>query len=154
MMLSNMIALILSNMTTFDSKQSKLNKKDFQIALGKRIRQLREEKKISQTELGNLCEIERSNMNRIESGNTNPSSYLLYQIAQKLGVEPNELLNFRTLDEFEKQLLIPIFILMVLNKITEISMLLLALHLFIFTNYHYQKNYTFLFLYIIDWGKV
>jgi len=79
-----------------------LNKKDFQIALGKRIRQLREEKKISQTELGNLCEIERSNMNRIESGNTNPSSYLLYQIAQKLGVEPNELLNFRTLDEFEK----------------------------------------------------
>lgn len=79
-----------------------MNKKDFQIALGKRIRQLREEKKISQTELGNLCEIERSNMNRIESGNTNPSSYLLYQIAQKLGVEPNELLNFRTLDEFEK----------------------------------------------------
>jgi len=57
-----------------------LDKKNFQIALGKKIRQLREEKNISQTELGNLCDIERSNMNRIEVGNTNPSSYLLYVI--------------------------------------------------------------------------
>ena len=74
-----------------------LNKKDFQIALGNRIRQLREAKKISQTELGNLCEIDRSNMNRIESGNTNPSSYLLYLIAQKLDIEASELLNFKPL---------------------------------------------------------
>ncbi|MFC4738976.1 helix-turn-helix domain-containing protein [Flavobacterium ponti] len=74
-----------------------LNKKDFQIALGNRIRQLREAKNISQTELGNLCEIDRSNMNRIESGNTNPSSYLLYQIAQKLDIEASELLNFKPL---------------------------------------------------------
>lgn len=75
----------------------KLTKKEFQIALGKRIKQLREEKNISQTELGNLCEIERSNMNRIEAGNTNPSSYLLYLLAEKLGVESSELLNFKTL---------------------------------------------------------
>jgi transcriptional regulator with XRE-family HTH domain len=74
-----------------------LNKKDFQIALGNRIRQLREAKNISQTELGNLCEIDRSNMNRIESGNTNPSSYLLYLIAQKLDIEASELLNFKPL---------------------------------------------------------
>lgn len=74
-----------------------MTKKEFQIALGKRIKQLREEKNISQTELGNLCEIERSNMNRIEAGNTNPSSYLLYLLAEKLGVESSELLNFKTL---------------------------------------------------------
>ncbi len=73
-----------------------MNKKDFQIALGNRIRQLRESKKISQTELGNLCFIDRSNMNRIEKGNTNPSSYLLYQIADKLGVNASELLNFNS----------------------------------------------------------
>ncbi len=72
-----------------------MNKKEFQIALGKRIRQLREEKNISQTELGNMCDIERSNMNRIEVGNTNPSSYLLYQIAEKLNIEASELLNFK-----------------------------------------------------------
>lgn len=77
-------------------KLKKLDKKSFQILLGKRIRQLREEKNISQTELGNLCDIERSNMNRIEAGNTNPSSYLLYQIAEKLGIEASELLNFKS----------------------------------------------------------
>lgn len=79
-----------------------MNKKDFQKALGNRIRQLREEKNISQTELGNLCEIERSNMSRIESGNTNPSSYLLYQIAQKLEVEPFELLVFKSSENAKK----------------------------------------------------
>ena len=80
-------------------KNHKLNKKDFQIALGNRIRQIREAKKISQTELGNLCEIERSNMNRIEAGNTNPTSYLLYVIADKLGVKAAELLNFNSTSE-------------------------------------------------------
>lgn len=73
-----------------------MNKKDFQKALGNKIRQIREAKNISQTELGNLCDIERSNMNRIEAGNTNPSSYLLYQIAEKLEIEASELLNFKT----------------------------------------------------------
>ena len=80
-------------------KNHKLNKKDFQIALGNRIRQIREAKNISQTELGNLCEIERSNMNRIEAGNTNPSSYLLYVIAEKLQVKVSELLNFNSTSE-------------------------------------------------------
>lgn len=74
-----------------------MNKKEFQISLGTRIRQLREEKNISQTDLGNMCDIERSNMNRIKAGNTNPSSYLLYLIAEKLEVEASELLNFKTL---------------------------------------------------------
>lgn len=79
-------------MTAINNQE--LTKEDFQKALGNRIRQLREAKNISQTELGNLCDIERSNMNRIESGNTNPSSFLLYQIAEKLGVKAADLLNF------------------------------------------------------------
>jgi transcriptional regulator with XRE-family HTH domain len=86
-------------MTTFDVNSQKLNKQDFQKALGNRIRQIRESKNISQTELGNLCDIERSNMNRIEAGNTNPSSYLLYVIAEKLEVKASELLNFNSTSE-------------------------------------------------------
>ncbi|MVO08560.1 helix-turn-helix domain-containing protein [Flavobacterium sp. TP390] len=54
---------------------------------------------MSQTELGNLCDIERSNMSRIEAGNTNPSSYLLYLFAQKLEIEASEFLNFKSLDK-------------------------------------------------------
>ena len=70
-----------------------MNKKDFQIALGNRIRQLREEKNISQTELANLCDIERSNMNRIEAGNTNPTAFMLYKVAQNLGITLSEITN-------------------------------------------------------------
>ncbi|AMA49978.1 helix-turn-helix domain-containing protein [Flavobacterium covae] len=72
-----------------------MNKKEFQIALGQRIRELREKKNLSQTELGHRCEIDRSNMNRIEAGNTNPSSYLVYKIAQKIEVDLSELYNFK-----------------------------------------------------------
>ncbi|WP_248722741.1 helix-turn-helix domain-containing protein [Seonamhaeicola sp. ML3] len=71
-----------------------MTKKEFQIFIGKRIKQLREEKKISQVELANLCEFERSNMSRIEMGNTCPSSYTLYKIAQHLEVEVYQLLKF------------------------------------------------------------
>lgn len=69
----------------------RLNKKDFQIALGNKIRQLRESKNMSQTELGNLCDIERSNMNRIEAGNTNPTAYTLYKIALNLKVSLSDI---------------------------------------------------------------
>lgn len=72
-----------------------MNKKEFQKALGQRIKQLREDKNITQTELAYRCEIERSNMNRIEAGNTNPSSFLVYTIAQKLEIELPELYNFK-----------------------------------------------------------
>ncbi|WP_443135200.1 helix-turn-helix domain-containing protein [Flavobacterium sp. KACC 22763] len=60
---------------------------------------MREERNISQTELGLLCNIERTNMNRIEAGNTNPSSYLLYIISEKLQVKASELLNFNLTSE-------------------------------------------------------
>ena len=65
------------------------------ILLGKRIRQLREEKSISQTELGYLCNIERSNMNRIEVGNTCPNVFTLYKIANNLGVSLSTIFEFK-----------------------------------------------------------
>lgn len=82
-------------MTTFGVNSQKLNKKEFQIAVGNRIRQIREAKNISQTELGNLCDIERTNMNRIEAGNTNPTSFTLYVIAQKLEIDLSEIFQFK-----------------------------------------------------------
>lgn len=72
-----------------------VDKKEFQIAIGKRIRQLRENKKISQVELAALCNFEKSNMSRLEAGNTNPTAYTLYIIAQKLEIEVFELLDFK-----------------------------------------------------------
>lgn len=71
----------------------KVEKVEFQIALGKRIRQLREEKNLSQAELAALCNFEKSNMNRIESGKTCPSSFTLYKISIGLDVKLSSITN-------------------------------------------------------------
>ncbi|WP_312900573.1 helix-turn-helix domain-containing protein [Chryseobacterium taichungense] len=70
-----------------------MEKIDFQIALGKRIRQLREEKKMSQAELALLCHFDKPNMNRIETGKTCPSSFTLYKISISLEVKLSEITN-------------------------------------------------------------
>ena len=62
--------------------------------LGKRIKVVRKEKGIKQVDLGYACDLDKSNMNRIEAGNTNPSILLLKKIAVELGVSLNVLLDF------------------------------------------------------------
>jgi len=70
-----------------------VEKLEFQFALGKRIRQLREDKNLSQAELAALCNFEKSNMNRIESGKTCPSSFTLYKISIALEVTLSSITN-------------------------------------------------------------
>ena len=70
-----------------------MEKLEFQVALGKRIRQLREDKNLSQAELAALCNFEKSNMNRIESGKTCPSSFTLYKISSALEVTLSSITN-------------------------------------------------------------
>ncbi|MCH7534912.1 MAG: helix-turn-helix transcriptional regulator [Bacteroidetes bacterium] len=62
--------------------------------LGKRIVAIREGKNITQVELANLCEFDRSNMNRIESGNTNPTTLTIKIICESLDIPIKELFNF------------------------------------------------------------
>ncbi len=69
-------------------------KKQLQIAIGKRIKQLRKEKKISQVKLAHLCGFEKPNMNRLEAGNTNPTLYTLHKVATNLNVSLADLVNF------------------------------------------------------------
>lgn len=54
--------------------------------LGERIRKIRTEKKINQQSLAAMCDFEKSNMNRIEKGNTNPTILTLSKISKALGV--------------------------------------------------------------------
>lgn len=76
-----------------------LNRKTLHQKIGKRIKQLREAKNISQVELANLCSFEKSNMNRLEAGNTNSTVNTLETIAENLEVDIMELLNFKSLSE-------------------------------------------------------
>jgi len=70
-----------------------MDKDDFLKNLGLNIKTIRESKGISQQKLAADCNFEKSNMSRIEAGNTNPTIYTLYKIAQAMDVEIHELLK-------------------------------------------------------------
>ena len=61
--------------------------------LGKRIQVIRKEKKLTQLDLGFMCDMERSNIARIEVGGTNPSILTLKKIAEALEVSLEELIK-------------------------------------------------------------
>ena len=63
--------------------------------LGQRIKVIRKEKGIKQVDLGYACDLDKSNMNRIEAGNTNPSVLLLKKLSEELGVPLYELLHLQ-----------------------------------------------------------
>lgn len=63
------------------------------IKFGKRLKELRERKGLSQHELANLCDIEHSQISRIELGKINTTISTLFLIAETLGVEVSDLVK-------------------------------------------------------------
>ena len=62
---------------------------------GKRVREIREKKGLSQQELAHLCDLEYSQINRIELGKINTSISHIFLIAEKLNVPPPDLIKFK-----------------------------------------------------------
>ena len=61
--------------------------------LGSVIRQLREEKKISQEVLSGLADVNRSYLSKIELGLKNPTITVLYKLANALNVQASDILR-------------------------------------------------------------
>lgn len=55
---------------------------------------MRTERGISQQELAAMCDFEKSNMSRIESGKTNLTLKNMYKISRALGVRLSDLVDF------------------------------------------------------------
>ncbi len=62
----------------------------FKKTLGKHVARLRKEKGLTQAELSALINKDFQSISRIESGKTNPSGYLILQLANALEVEVGE----------------------------------------------------------------
>lgn len=69
------------------------DKKKLQEAIGKKIKLIRESKKIAQQDLAAKCNFEKSNMARLEAGKTNPTIYTLYKIAESLDVTLTDIVD-------------------------------------------------------------
>lgn len=63
--------------------------------IGKNIRRIRVKKGLTQLDLAAECEMEESNIGRIENGNTNPTVRTLLKIAKALGVSLSELVRYK-----------------------------------------------------------
>lgn len=63
------------------------------IRIGKNIKELRCGKGLSQSELAYMCNFEKTNMSRIESGKNNPTIKTLLKIADALEVSLFDILK-------------------------------------------------------------
>lgn len=59
--------------------------------VGSKLKEIRQQKSISQEQLANMCDIEISQISRIERGIINTSIGNIFLLAEKLGIEPKEL---------------------------------------------------------------
>ncbi len=67
-----------------------MNDKEFLIRLGKNIAFQRKKKGLSQTELGFLINVDRTNISALENGRHNPAALTLRKIAEALGCDAVE----------------------------------------------------------------
>jgi len=61
--------------------------------LGEKIISERERKSLSQEKLGEISDVDRTYIARIEEGKVNPSIMILYKIAKALGMKLSQLLK-------------------------------------------------------------
>lgn len=73
----------------------KHKKTEFQIAFGKHIEELRTAQNLSYRQLAQRCDIDFSNLSKIEKGEINIQLSSVLQLAKGLNVVPKELFNFK-----------------------------------------------------------
>ncbi|MEN6619589.1 MAG: helix-turn-helix transcriptional regulator [Rikenellaceae bacterium] len=71
-----------------------MNEFQLYLKVGQKIRKIREDKGISQQELADRCNFEKSNMSRIEAGKTNLTLKTLLTISTVLTVPLKDFLDF------------------------------------------------------------
>lgn len=69
--------------------------------LGKRIKELRKQKKLTQEQLAELIDMEQNTISVIESGRNFPTLVTLEKIAQVLGVELADFFNYEYFEDVE-----------------------------------------------------
>ncbi len=71
-------------------KETNEIQKIFLTQLGKKIKEIRIKKGLSQSELANLSNKERQSYQRVEAGNVNPTVWYLYNLSCALNIDIRE----------------------------------------------------------------
>ncbi len=70
------------------------NDTEIQIKFGDNLRRIREGKGYSLNDLAMRCDIDKSNIGKVENGKFNLQLTKIFELAKGLGVEPKELLDY------------------------------------------------------------
>lgn len=68
--------------------------KEFQVLFGKQVEKFRTEKNLSYRQLAQRCEIDHSNISKIEKGEINVRLTTILELAKGLEKQPKELFDF------------------------------------------------------------
>jgi len=69
---------------------------EFILAFGKNLRRIRKNKNLSMEQLAHLCNVEYSQISRIELGQINTTLNTIKILADSLEIQPKELLDFES----------------------------------------------------------
>ncbi|WP_162128018.1 helix-turn-helix domain-containing protein [Flavobacterium phycosphaerae] len=75
--------------------EKKQNKIEFQIEFGKQIEKLRTEQKLSYRQLAQRCDVDFSNISKIEKGEINIQLSTVLELAKGLSITLKELFDFK-----------------------------------------------------------
>lgn len=73
----------------------KNNYLELQRKFGERLREVREVKNLTLRAMAANCELDDSQISKIENGKVNIQLSTIFELAKGLGVEPKELLDFK-----------------------------------------------------------
>jgi len=77
-----------------NSKAKKIKKQNIQKSFGKHLKKLRQAKGLTQLDLSSKINKDQQSLQRVESGNVNPSLFYLLELAEGLNIKLPELLDF------------------------------------------------------------
>ena len=70
------------------------NEENILVAFGRRVKELRKSKKITQEQFANLCDLHKNYIGMIERGERNPSLINIQNIATAFEISLSELMKF------------------------------------------------------------
>ncbi|GMN06303.1 hypothetical protein MTsPCn5_16920 [Croceitalea sp. MTPC5] len=71
-----------------------MDEMDFLRAFGKRLQQLRKSKELSYRKMSTMCDIDYSDISKIEKGQVNIQLSTILELSKALEVEPKEFFEF------------------------------------------------------------
>ncbi len=81
------------------SNKTLKNHSDLLLTFGENLKKIRQEKGLSLRKMATLCDLDDSNISKIENGKFNIQLSTIFELAKGLNIKPKELLDFSEIEK-------------------------------------------------------